>query len=123
MGSDNGPTVITMLIEEVTMQPTINERKGLFIQAENDDSFVTGPVTVLDLPYIFLRVLPPAANLRQLRSRRCERDGRLLLLPSPSRTTLLCFGNDIKAGCGRGARILPECYRGPRRIAFRCGGR
>lgn len=89
----------------------------------------TKPVTKFHLvssispvPNIF-RALPPLANLRQLRSRQCEWDGHLLLLRSLSRTTLLCFGNDIKASCERGARILPECYRGTRRIAFRCGGR
>lgn len=123
MQSDNGLYGDhNAFIEDVTMRSTQNEIAGLFIQAENIYSFVTGPVTGFDPPCIF-RTLPPAANLRQLRSRRCERDGYLLLLRSPSRTTLLCFGNDIKAGCERGARILPECYRGPRRIAFRCGGR
>lgn len=62
-------------------------------------------------------------NLRQLRSRQYEWEARLLLLLSRSRTTLLCFGNDIKAGCRRGARIFTECFRGPRRIAFRSGRR
>lgn len=47
----------------------------------------------------------PPNYLRQLRSRRTERDARLLLFRSLSLTTRLCFGNDIKAGCECGARI------------------
>lgn len=64
----------------------------------------------------FLNYAADSASERHLRS-------RLLLLPSRSCTTLLCFGKDIKAGCRRGARIFAECCRGPRRFAFRCGCR